>query len=136
MINRAFRLNPHYPPWYNAAMDPYYVVGQYDQVIAMARRTVGDVLVWGQMLVALSYAQLGRRSETIAAVAELQRHYPDFSLERAFSDFGGIEDQPTLTHYLDGARKAGLRDCASAGDLQKYSKMTHLALCDAKRATN
>jgi len=137
MINRAFRLNPHYPPWYNAAMDPYYAVGQYDQVIAMARRTVGDVLVWGQFVLALSYAQLGRRSDTIAALAELQRHYPDFSTERFFSDFGGpIPDQPTMAHYLDGARKAGLRECATEAELQRYPKMTHLAVCDTKRATN
>ena len=32
--------------------------------------------------------------------------------------------------------KAGLRDCASQADLQKYPNMKHLAVCDAKRATN
>ena len=56
--------------------------------------------------------------------------------ERMLSEFGGIRDEPTLTHYLDGARKAGLRDCATPADLQKYPKMIHLAVCDAKRATN
>ncbi len=57
-------------------------------------------------------------------------------MERMFSDFGGIEDRPTLAHYLEGARKAGLSECATVAELQKYPKMTHLALCDAKRATN
>lgn len=56
--------------------------------------------------------------------------------ERALSDFGAIPDQPTLAHYLDGARKAGLSECASQAELQKYPKMTHLALCEATRATN
>jgi len=52
------------------------------------------------------------------------------------SEQGGIPDQPTFAHYLDGARKAGIRDCATPEELQKYPKMTHLAFCDAKRATN
>jgi TolB-like protein/Tfp pilus assembly protein PilF len=134
MMNRAFRLNPHYPSWYNNFADPYYAVGQYDQVIALLRRMEGEVPLWPQMLLAMSYAQLGRQSETAIAVAELRRRYPDFSMERMFSDFGGIEDQPTLAHYLEGARKAGLNECATRAELKKYPKMMRLALCDTKRA--
>ncbi len=52
------------------------------------------------------------------------------------SDLGGIPDQPTMGLYLDGVRKAGLNECATQAELQKYPKMTHLPLCDAKRATN
>jgi hypothetical protein len=33
-------------------------------------------------------------------------------------------------------RKARLNECATQAEVQKYPKMTHLALCDAKRATN
>ena len=84
----------------------------------------------------LTYAQLGREKDTGAARAELLQRYPDFSLERWLSDFGEIRDEPTLAHYLDGACKAGLRDCATAEELLKYPKMTHLAVCDTKRATN
>jgi TolB-like protein/Tfp pilus assembly protein PilF len=135
MMDRAFRLNPHYPSWYNNFSDPYYAVGQYDQVIAMTRRIEGEVPIWPQLVLAMSYAQLGRQSETVTAVAELRRRYPDFSMERMFSDFGGIEDQATLAHYLEGARKAGLNECATPAELQKYPKMTHLALCDGMRAT-
>jgi hypothetical protein len=53
-----------------------------------------------------------------------------------WSDFGGIPDQPTLGQYLDGIRKAGLNECATQAELQKYLKMTRLPLCDAKRAAN
>lgn len=88
------------------------------------------------MLLALCYAQLVRQSDKAAAVTELHRVYPDFSMERMFSEFGGIQDQPTLAQYLDGARKAGLRECATSEELQKYPKMIHLAGCDARRATN
>jgi hypothetical protein len=86
------------------------------------------------MLLAMSYARLGRRAEAVAAIAELSRLYPDFSMERALSDFGAIKDEATLTHYMEGARKAGLNDCATETDLRKYPKMTHLAVCDARRA--
>src|SRR5690242_10629326 len=64
------------------------------------------------------------------------RTLTDFSLERALSDFGTIRNEPTLAHYLDGAHKAGLHDCATREELQKYPKMTHLAACDTKRTMN
>jgi adenylate cyclase len=136
MINRAFRLNPHYPDWYNNILDPFYATGQYNEVVARARRKKGELLVWGQALLAMCYAQLGRQTDLAAAKTELFRRYPDFSMERALSDFGAFTDQPTLEHYLDGARKAGLDECATEAELQKYPKMTHLAYCDVKRKTN
>jgi hypothetical protein len=136
MMDRAFRLNPHYPPNYSVASDPYYATGRFNQAITMVRRSVEAVPLWAQMVLVMSYAQLGRQNETEAAKAELLRRYSDFSLERILSDFGDFPDQPSLAPYLDGVRKAGLNECATQAELQKYPKMTHLALCDARRATN
>ena len=136
MMDRAFRLNPHYPSHYNAAVDAYYATGRFDRVITMVRRTTGEPLLWAQMVLAMSYGQLGLHTDGEAAKAELFRRYPDFSWERFMSDFGGIPDQPTLALYLDGVRKAGLNECATTAELQKYPKMTHLALCDTKRAAD
>jgi hypothetical protein len=135
MINLAFQLNPHYPDYYNNIVDPFYATGQYDEVVTRTRRKKGEPSVWGQMLMALSYAQLSRQNDVASSKAELLRRYPEFSMERALSDFGAIKDQPTLEHYMDGVRKAGLAECATQAELQKYPKMTHLALCDAKRAS-
>jgi tetratricopeptide (TPR) repeat protein len=135
MINRAFRLNPYTPNYYYGYVDPFYATGRYEEVIARLRKTTGHN-PWHQMLLAASYARLGRQAEAAAAVAELSRLYPDFSMERWFSDFGGIKDQATLAHYMEGARKAGLNECATEADLRKYPKITHLALCDARRATH
>ena len=64
------------------------------------------------------------------------RRFPDCSFERLLSEFGAIRDEATLLLYLDGASKVSLRDCATEAELQKYPKMTRLAACDAKRATN
>jgi predicted Zn-dependent protease len=136
MVNRAFRLNPHPPAFYYMMTDPFYATGEYDQVIIMTNRVTGETPVWGQLVLAMSYAQLGRQTNVASAKAELLRRYPEFSMERALSDFGGFRDQATLALYLDGVRKAGLPECASQAELQKYPKMTHLALCDARRTTN
>jgi tetratricopeptide (TPR) repeat protein len=136
MVDRMFRLNPHYPPWYNNAVDAYYAAGQYDKIVNMVLRTIGDVATWTQMVLVMSYGQLGRQADVIKAKAKLLELYPDFSMERALSDFGTIPDQPTLAHYLDGVRKVGLNECATQAELQKYPQMTHLALCDTRRAAN
>jgi hypothetical protein len=106
-------------------------------VITMIRRKRGDLPTWSYMLLTMSYAQLGQQADAAAALAELLRRFPDCSFERMLMErFRAIRDQPTLAHYLDGARKAGLRDCATPEELQKYPKMIHLAICDTKRATN
>jgi hypothetical protein len=55
-------------------------------------------------------------------------------MERSFSDFGGIKDPATLAFYMEGAGEAGLSGCATEAELQKYPKIMHLALCDARRA--
>jgi predicted Zn-dependent protease len=136
MVDRAFRLNPHHPDWYNLVADAACTTGQYTRAVAMLRGFAGDLPVWSIWLLAISDAQLGQQKDAAVAVAELSQHYSDFSMERAFSDFGSIRDQPTLAHYLDGARKAGLRERATPEESQRYPKMIHLALCDAKRATN
>ena len=48
------------------------------------------------------------------------------------SDFGGIPDQPTLALYLDGVRKAGLNECATRAELQKYPKITAMTVAHRK----
>jgi adenylate cyclase len=136
MIKHAVRLNPRYPPLYDYFADPFYVVGQYDEVVAKIHRTAGDMIIWNYMLLAMAYAQLGRQTDAATAATELLRRYPEFSFERMLSDFGAIRHQATLEHYFDGIHKAGLRDCATQEELQKYPKMTHLAACDAQRVTH
>ena len=104
MADRMFRLNPNYPPYYNNALDPYYATGQYDRVVAMVRRTVGEVPIWAQWALAMSYAQLGRQTDMAKAVTELRRRYPDFSMERMLSDFSPIPDKSVLAYYIEGTR--------------------------------
>jgi TolB-like protein/class 3 adenylate cyclase/Tfp pilus assembly protein PilF len=136
MADPMFRLNPNYPRFYNNVLDPYYATGQYDRVVTMVRRTVGEVAIWNYWVLAISYAQLGRQTDAAEAVTELRRRYPDFSMERMLSDFSPIPDKSIREHFMEGTRKASLRECATPEELQKYPKMMRLAVCDAKRATN
>jgi predicted Zn-dependent protease len=95
LINRSFRLHPYVPDYYYYDVDPFYATGQYEEVIARLRKPPTP-FTWSRILLAMSYSRLGRRAEAAAAVAELSRLYPDFSMERALSDFGAIKDQATL----------------------------------------
>ena len=134
MIDRAFRLNPRPPDWYNYQVDPFYATGRYDVAEARLLRAQRDRPIWASVVLALSYAQLEERAETAASVAALLRRYPDFSMERALSDFGGIRDPATLARYLDGARKAGLHECAGEEELRAHPQMRPLPVCAARRA--
>src|SRR5262249_5621218 len=62
LVNRAYRLNPHYPPYYDLYVDVFYASGQYDEVITRLRR-VTQVFWWHQMVLVISYAQLGRQAD-------------------------------------------------------------------------
>ena len=138
MLDRAFRLNPQHPAFYDGLIDPYFAAGHYGQVVSMVRKLSAAETQnpWIQMVSAMSYAQLGQQGEAAAVVAKLSRSFPDCSFERILSEFGGIPTDSVRTQYLEASRKAGIRDCATQEELQKYPKMTHLAVCDTERATN
>jgi DNA-binding SARP family transcriptional activator len=55
---------------------------------------------------------LGDREECGKALAELLRRKPDFSCRLARDRLFYLKDQGQLDHYLDGLRKAGLRETA------------------------
>lgn len=136
MLDRAFRLNPRYPVLYTYFLDNFYIIGQYDKVVALVRGTPGDVLPWNYMLLAMALGQLGRPAEVEAAKADLRKSYPDFSMERLFSDFGGTDYPPVVSLYIDHLARIGLAGCATPADLRNHPAMKRIALCDAKRAAN
>lgn len=136
MVNRALRIDPHPPKYYCLEVDPFYATGMYDQVGAMLHRYEGDLPWWSLFVLDIRYAQMGQPKEAAAAVSDLTRHFPDPSFERLVSENGGFKDAATEALYREGARRAGIPECATTEDLRKYPKMTHLAFCDTKRATN
>jgi len=106
-IEKAMRLNPRYPDWYGyGLMEALYTAKRYQDVIAVADKVkVRHLLTF--LVLAASYAQLGRMDDAQEAVSQVLAINPDFSLSwwREIQNFVRPED---AEHYFGGLRKAGL----------------------------
>ena len=62
LADRAVRLNPNYPDWYNQGLLPvYFFTGQYDRAVAVTQSRL-DPDMWDFVFRPLVYAQLGRNA--------------------------------------------------------------------------
>jgi TolB-like protein/class 3 adenylate cyclase len=135
LVERAKRLNPHHPNWYyNQQRNAYFFARQFEKAIAASKSKRDPETPYGLIILAMSYAQLGRHGEAAAAAAEAVQQYPDYSAERELSDGGGFARETELNLFLDGNRKAGLPICATEAQLAKYPDMKRLPACEAERA--
>lgn len=110
-IEAAIRLNPHHPDWYLWTLAwAQYFAGEYEagleaiQKMAnmpnLARRTQAALLV-----------QLGRIEEAQAAIDELLKNAPDYTIgSQEHSLRGKFRDSSAADQFLDDLRKAGLPD--------------------------
>ena len=106
-IRTAMRLNPIYPDWYiQGLMLALYCAKRYEEVINESRLINVRHLVT-YLLLAGSYAQLGRLDEAALQATSALSENPEFSLQR-WSENLSFERPADLEHYLDGLRKAGL----------------------------
>jgi TolB-like protein/class 3 adenylate cyclase/Flp pilus assembly protein TadD len=132
---RAVRLNPHAPNWYDGALYVAYFHGrQFEKAVPILKKTTLEDL-WFYVFRSLIYAQLGLGADTAAAIAELLRQDPDYSAERWLSDTGTYARETELSLFLDGVKKAGLPLCASEAQLAKYPDMKRLEQCEQQRAS-
>ena len=111
LTEKAMRLNPRYPVGYLVDIGiAYRVARRYEEAIVSLKKALilsPDLWVVHANLAAC-YAELGRLEEARAAVAELRRLNPKFSLE-VFKHFLPYKDPAEIEHFLDGMRKAGLK---------------------------
>ena len=104
-IREAMRLNPYHPEWYWVDLGiALYAARRYaDAIEAFGHRTPPKY--WILCRLAACYAQMGRTEEAAAAVAEVRRLRPDFSLSKVrLCSWKTAEAE----HILEGMRKAGL----------------------------
>jgi len=110
-IEKAMRLNPHYPPRYLHNLGvAYREAGRYEEALAPLKKviTLNPNFVLSHLNLAACYAELGRLEEAQAEAAEVLRISPNFSLEVTRQRFPR-KDPAVLERFLDGLRKAGLK---------------------------
>ncbi len=104
-IRHAMRLNPYHPEWYWIDLGiVFYVAHRYEDAIE-AYLHLARPGHWVSSRLAACYAQLGRMEEAAAAVAQVLRVRPDFSIGKLRRAGWGMAEGE---HIRDGMRKAGL----------------------------
>ena len=106
LMQKAMRLNPHYPDWYLWYLaDAYDTMGKSEDVIATVQRMHDPSE--GQRMLAANYAHLGMMDEARAAAREVLRLHPGFSI-RQWGERPPYRDKAPLERFIEGLRKAGL----------------------------
>jgi tetratricopeptide (TPR) repeat protein len=134
--DRAIRLNPSYAPWAaNHFRYAYFMAGRYEDALRVSERQPKENRTqFGSVILAATYAVLGRTGEAQATVSELLAHDPGLTIEGFVSDpgFNATERQ----HLIETMRKAGFPPCAKPVDRAGPTTPIHLPECTAPKAAN
>jgi adenylate cyclase len=115
-LQMAINLSPRDPllnTFYFYICHAHSHLGQYEPAIEWCRKSIATKPFWiAYADLAASYAWTGRKSEAQAAVAELRRMRPDYTVARWLEDGNGwSENTVFLSEFqriAEGLRKAGL----------------------------
>ncbi len=115
-LNMAIRLSPRDPLlnlWYFFICHAHTHLEQYASTIDWCTKSIAVKPFWiAYADLAAAYALTGRESEAHAAVTELRRLMPDYTVGRWARDGGGWSDNVVFlaqfARMTDGLRKAGL----------------------------
>ncbi|WP_149761464.1 winged helix-turn-helix domain-containing tetratricopeptide repeat protein [Neomesorhizobium albiziae] len=106
-MRKAFRLNPFPASWYYLTLgQAQYAVGDYEAAVETLRRDE-TYRTSSRRFLAASLAQLGRLDEARAEAELFLVGNPDFTIHH-WAETEPFRDAPTLMHFVDGFRKAGL----------------------------
>lgn len=133
LAERALKLNPHYPDWYNQGLSYiFFFDAQYDKAVKY-RLLVKQPLVTDNAFLAMAYAHLGRADEAQTAAAKVKTLNPNWIAEQYLSDAGGASEKEGEL-LVEGARKAGLADCVSADKLKDLPNLIRVKSCEQSRS--
>ncbi|TKB82308.1 MAG: adenylate/guanylate cyclase domain-containing protein [Mesorhizobium sp.] len=134
LAERAALLNPYYPDWYNYSFYIAYFYGeQFDKALKYVRRMKGAGPI-EKVYVAMIYGYLNQPEEAKKAAAEVLKDDPGWTAEKFLTFSGGFAMERETELFAEGARKAGLRACATATELKDNPNMIHVKSCDKERA--
>ncbi len=111
LLKKAIRINPIPPNWYLFMLgQSYSFTGQYGEAIAMYKTVLQRNPDDFSALIGLAavYGASGREEKARAAVAEILRIEPKFSLERAAEE-SMYKNQADTERMIDSLRRAGLK---------------------------
>ena len=135
LVERALRLNPNYPAWYNQGLRyVYFFSGAFDKAVKFVK-LVPNPNPLDYAFLALASAMLDDMPAAKAAAAELHRRDPTWNVEAYLSDNGRFPEE-SATMFVDAARKAGVPACAPAERIDENTTFIHLEICDEERARN
>lgn len=133
LAERALKLNPHYPDWYNQGLSLVFFFGEQYDNSAKYRLLVKEPLAPDFAFLAMAYAYLDRASDATAAAAKVMMLDPSWNAERYLSDAGGYAEKEAEL-FVNGARKAGLPDCVPVDKLKDMPNLIRVKSCDQRRA--
>lgn len=134
LAERAIVLNPYYPDWYNYSLYVAYFYGkEFDKALKYVKLMKGAGPI-ERVYLAMIYGYLNQPDEAKKAAAEVLKDDPGWTAEKFFTFIGGFAMERETELFAEGARKAGLRACATEAELKDIPNMIHVKSCDAERA--
>ncbi len=133
LAEKALKLNPQYPDWYNQGLSFMYFFGEQYDTSVRYRLLVKKSLAVDYAFLAVANAYLGRTGEAAAAAATVAKLDPNWTAERYLSEAGGYAEKEAEL-FVDGARKTGLSDCLPARKLKDMPNLIRVKSCDQQRA--
>jgi TolB-like protein len=105
-IDRAMRLNPLHPHWYDFDRSlAFYVLGEYAKAVEVLERSHG-FLAWTPTLLAACYAQLGERDAAVRAARNIAATNPNFSPVVEARGALAFENASDIEHLAEGVEAA------------------------------
>lgn len=114
-FEKAIRMSPN-DPWrwafYAYEALALFLGGRLKKAVEQAQKAIltPNCQYWARAHLAVALAYLGRSDEAAATVAELKRQKPGFSLPFAREKLFYLESSEQIERYIDGLRRAGVRD--------------------------
>ena len=131
MAGMALRLDPHMPQgMLNDLAAPYFFSRQFKRTIELVDQIPDQsIAFYSRFFRAASYAYLGRSEEAKRAKDELVAKDGEQVMELWFNDVEVFARTEELDIEREGFRKLGLRICATAEELKKFTNPKRLPEC-------